>query len=92
MAIFRNNCACFVENCFASRTKFCITRRKLTSALKALEGYLEDIGVKFDFDTLTLSPRCGVCTLAQVCPGDAALILVTQIKIAIELVGVQFVR
>ena len=89
---FFHNCAGLVEDTFARSAGFCVASRKLASILKAIQGHLEDVCVKFNFDLLAL--RLGGCVnaLTEVFADRSAVVLVTQIQVSIELVGVHLIR
>ena len=80
--------ASLVEDTFARVTELGVASRELASVLKAVEGYLEDVCVELHFNLLALSLGSCVSSLAEVFSDGAAVVLVTQVQVTIELVGV----
>ena len=82
------NRAGLVKDTFARGAGFCVASRKLASVLKAVQAHLEDVRVKLDLNFLALGLGSCVNSLAEVFADRAAVVLVTQVQVSIELVGV----
>lgn len=86
-----DNCARAIEDCLARGTEVGITSRQLSPILKALEAHLENVGVEFNFDALTLRllRRSATAEISTLC---GAFVFITQVQITVELIRIHLFR
>jgi hypothetical protein len=89
---FFHNRAGLVKDTFARGAGFCVASRKLASVLEAIQGDLEDVCVKFNFNLLALSLGSCVSTLTEILTDGSTVILVTQVQVSIKFIGVHLLR
>ena len=89
---FLDNCASLVKDSFAQAANDGIACRKLASVLEAVKAHSEDVSVELYLNFLALSLLSRVSSLSEVFTNGATVVLVTQVQIAVKLIGVHLLR